>query len=425
MELCAAKQFIYGSLLGVMELPGKKFIRTTAIVGVGNTSGRLLAFLFMIVVARVLSERDYGEVRYILSIATVASTVVAAGLPSTMSRFLARYYKENYKKNIYFTNTLVLFLIFLSATLVASLLLFPDTPMIILVIIGYSVPLLYMGIVRGLMQYTKFALMSLLRNLIKIIILGFLVLFTSMTGTYVLLTYAFGGWIAILILERYRASELYVFKNGISRDTMKELLTFSIPVFITTFAFVLITQSPLIVLTQEIGYEYGAVFSTAFTFTLLYSFVPFAVLTIAMPKIASMRDKQRRIKVFSQSAAIIVFTGALLILLTIIVGKWALHILFEGKYDSSYIPMVILSVGSIFMGLRNTYSALWEGGGRPTLSTYDTVFGGLMTLGSAHILVPLYGVNGAAYSFVIGTLSSVLLSTVFLSMYLRGRFEMD
>ncbi len=399
-------------------------MRTTAAVGVGNTTGRLIAFLFMVILAGVMSADAYGRVRYVLSVATLASTAVAGGLPSAMTRFLARNKDNPREKDTYFSNITLIFIVFFIITEIAVYILDPHEPIVLVVVLGYSMPLLYMGILRGLMQYTKFASMSLLRNSIKLLILIVLIYLSGVTENYALLIYSFGGWVAILILELIYPAKLHLRKEYISKEKMKEITLFSIPVLITTLAFATITQVPNIVLRRYMGYDSVAVFSIAYTVTLLYAFVPFAVLTIAMPEIASVKSMERRINLFLSSSALIIVTGTVLLILTIIFGKWGLHLIFKGKYDSAFDPLVILSIGAILLGIRNAYSALWEGGGRPIFSMYDTIGGALSTLIFSYILIPEYGVCGAAWSFVLGSAVSVSISTYFLIRMKKGHIKL-
>ena len=407
-----------------MRFLNRDFLKMTALIGTANATGQALAFLFMIVVAKIMTKEDFGEVRYVLSVATLAATVVAAGLPSSMTRFLAKHNKNKEMQNTYFTNILILFVMFLIITEFGASFIFIDKPIILLVIVGYSIPLIYMGVLRGLMQYKKFSLMSILRNLFKFLFLFILLFFSIVTDIYVLLIYAFGGWAAILVLEAYFSSKINFKSKTISIPIMKEIVSFSIPVFITTFAFSLIIQSPIIILRWFGSYTDIAVYSTAYTITSIYAFVPFAVLTITMPKIASLSKTEDRMKTFTNAVYIIAISGFVLWILTVFIGKWGLFLIFGTKYEASYMPLIILSLGAIFLGIRNSYSALWEGGGRPIFSMYDTLGGGIITLVSAYFLVPYMGVYGASYSFLLGCISAVSISTYFLLKMRKGRIKL-
>ena len=399
-------------------------MKKATLIGTGNILGQGLAFLFLTLLARWMTTEDYGEIRFLISIAVLAATVVAAGLPTTMTRFLAKYNCNPKKRNVYFSNMIAIFLFMLLATEIVVALIYQDELIIILLILGYSVPLLYMGIVRGLMQYKKFSIAMITRNILKIIILFAVFYFIGITNISVLLIYSFGGWLAILLLEAIWPSGLRFKSSAISKPIIKKIVVFSVPIMLTTIAYSILTAAPIILLKSFWNYDTVAIYSTALTFTIVYGFVPTAILTIIMPKIASMNDLNERLKIFRQSVCMIIATGILLWLGTLFMGKWVLVFLFTAKYEMSYLPLLILSVGIIFAGLRNAFSALWEGGGRPIISTYDTAVGAIVAIFVAILAIPTYGPEGAAIAFTIGWMASVTISSYFWIKLKRGKMEL-
>jgi O-antigen/teichoic acid export membrane protein len=408
-----------------MRLPSKDFLKKASMIGTGHIIGQAIAFVFLTIIAIFLKKEEYGEVRYILSAATLFSAVIAAGLPATMTRYLARYNEKPIKRNRYFSNIMIIFLIMLIVTEFIVIIIFIDKLIITLVVIGFSVPLLYMGTIRGLMQYRKFSIESLTRNLVKIVILFAIFYVIGVTDITVLLIYSFGGWITILILESIWPAGIKFNLKYISKKYVKEILRFSIPVFITTFAFTIAAQIPVIIIALYWDYETVAIFGVAITLTLIFGFIPMAVNTITMPKIAAEKNTEKRIRIFLQSSYLILITAFLLWILTIIIGKWGLRIIFGEKYILSYWPLIILALGSVFLALRNTFESLWVGGGRPINSVYDTVGAGLITTLVSFLLIPNYGSIGASIAFVMGWLGACLISVYFLIQLKRKKFNLN
>ncbi len=402
----------------------KDLLKKSIMVGIGNITGIGLAFLFMTVLALWMPQEEYGEIRYILSVVSLLATLVATGLPSAMTRFLAKYKDQGKTRDSYFSNITFIFLISLLSTEIFTLILFPQEPIILLVLLGYSIPLLYFGITRGLMEYLKFSIFRILRNLIKLLLLAFLFLYFGLTKISVLMIYAFGGWIAILFLEAYHKSEIHFNIKHLSKNKIKEIIYYSMPVFGTTLAYSVIVQIPLLSLKYFTNYQEVAIYSVALTLSLVYGFVPGAILTVSMPKIASLKNIEQRLSVFKQSIYIIILSGILLLIPTIFLGKWAIVLIFKERYSLSYLPFVILSVASIFAGIRNAYSSLWEGGGRPIFSTYDTIGGAAAAILFSLIFVPEYGAIGAPLSYLGGWASSVLISTYFLVRLKKGKIKL-
>ena len=403
----------------------KNLIKKSIMVGIGNITGLGLAFLFMTVLALWMSQEEYGKIRYILSVVSLLTTLVAIGLPSAMTRFLAKYYNQDIERNSYFSNIIFIFLISLLITEFFTAVLFPQDPMILIVLLGYSVPLIYFGITRGLMEYIKFSIFRILRNLIKLLFLAIVFLCFGLTKISVLLIYSFSGWIVIFFLEIIWKSNIKFNIKFLSKNKIKNIIYYSIPVFITTLAYSVIMQTPLIFLKYFGDYQNVAIYSLALTLSLVYGFVPGAILTVSMPKIASLKDLRRRLNIFIQSIYIIIISGILLLIPTIFFGQWVIVLIFKERYSLSYLPFVILSIGAIFAGIRNAYSSLWEGGGRPIFSAYDTIGGAASAILFSAILVPRYGAIGAALSYSGGWVSSVLISSYFLLRLKKGHIRLE
>ena len=406
-----------------MKIPHLDFVKKAFMLGTGNAIGQAIAFVFFVLLARWMSRDDYGEIRYIISLSSVLGTVALAGLPASMTRFLA-YQKEKEEREKYFTNIMTLFFMTLMIMGLIVIALFSNSLTITIVLMGFTVPLIYLGAIRGLMQYRKYSIFQALRNLIKLAFLFAIFYTIGVKKLPVLLIYSFAGWGAMLILELVWPAGMRFTPGRISKDVMKRVIAFSIPVMGTTIAYSLFTGLPVLLTTYYKGYESAAVYSTAFTFTAIYSLVPTAILTMIMPKIASIRDKESRMQIFKSSVYLILMAGALLFIATVFFGKWGLNLLFHSKYDSSYMPLVILSLGTIFLSVRGAYSALWEGGGRPIISTYDGVGAVTVMAMLGPLIIPSMGANGAALAFTAGCITAVIISTYFWMQLKKGKIEL-
>jgi len=72
------------------RLAGQRgLIRSSAVVFAGNSTARLLGFLFSVVAARVLGTQDFGRFAFGLTVASIAAILVT-NAPRGLSRFLAR-----------------------------------------------------------------------------------------------------------------------------------------------------------------------------------------------------------------------------------------------------------------------------------------------------------------------------------------------
>ncbi|MDG6221069.1 MAG: oligosaccharide flippase family protein [Candidatus Thermoplasmatota archaeon] len=402
---------------------GRELVGSASMIGAGNVAGQIMAFLFFMILAREMGRNEYGEVRFIIGIASLAAVTLSAGLPTTMTHFLAKNKDDKRESTRYFSTIIAMFLAALLITELFVFVLFWHNPIVLLVVLGYSLPLLYMGIARGRMQYKKYSLLTAFGNAAKLGL--FFVFFYSIgiSKPVALLIFSFGSWIALLALEILWPIGLKFRWRNVSKKTAKEVLPFSMVVLSSTLAYTILTQIPLIFLGITRADADVAIYSVAFTLSVAYTIIPVAILTITLPDISSSKKKNVSMRIFKRSAFAIILSGLLLLLGTIFFGRWLLEFLFTDVYVESYLSLVVLSVGSIFLGLRNAFGALWQGGGRPKFSAYDAILGASVALASSTILIPIFGPLGAASAYTLGWMSSVLLGSIFWLQLKRGRIR--
>ncbi|PIV70384.1 MAG: hypothetical protein COS08_00525, partial [Euryarchaeota archaeon CG01_land_8_20_14_3_00_38_12] len=212
----------------------------------------------------------------------------------------------------------------------------------------------------------------------------------------------------------------------ISRKTMREVTVFSIPVMVSMIAYTTLSSIPVIAIKSFYDYELVALYSAAITLTILFSFIPTALVTVTMPKISSVEKKAQRIKYTVQSFWFVLASGVILYILIFFFGKFALGMIFTEKYVPSYPILLVLSIGTIFAGLRNVFCALWEGSGRPIIGTYDIACASAVCITLSFLLVPCIGSIGAAYGYSLGFVTAVIVDLVYWIKYRHtGKLKLE
>ena len=261
----------------------------------------------------------------------------------------------------------------------------------------------------------------MLWNLFKIVVLVIAsYVFLIKSPLFVVLLYAFGGVFALAILETRNRTCLHYCRRYISKDTLKEISAFSIPVMISMLAFNALSSIPIMAIKSFQGYELVGLYSVAMTLTVIFGFIPTAITTITMPKISRTVIKQRRIEYTTQSVGIVLVAGIVLYVLIFLFGKSVLGIAFTEKYVASYPILLVLSIGAVLAGLRNVFCSLWEGSGHPIIATYDIISASMVCILLSLILVPHIGPIGAAYGYSLGFLAAIFVDLIFWMRYIAS-----
>ncbi|TMC39872.1 MAG: hypothetical protein E6J28_02805, partial [Chloroflexi bacterium] len=82
-----------------------ELLQSSSLIFAGFSVARLLGFLFSVVAARVLSPADFGQMSYVLAVATIASVLLSSS-PVGLSRFLARHAGDVQEQESYLSNWL-------------------------------------------------------------------------------------------------------------------------------------------------------------------------------------------------------------------------------------------------------------------------------------------------------------------------------
>lgn len=402
----------------------KNLIKNATLIGIGSVTAQALALCFMLILARIYSKSEYGLINYTISVGTLASTFVVAGFPSSLVRFLSKYNGKQEKIDMYFSNILTATLGVLVLVSAAVAVIYRLDVGIISIVVGYSCIYIYIGIIRGFMHYWKIASFNVLWNLFKIIILvvaSYVLLIKS--PQFVVVLYAFGGVFAIAVLEVRSHTCLHYYRRYVSKEVLKEISAFSIPVMISMLAYNTLSSIPIMTIKSFQGYELVGLYSVAMTFTVIFGFIPTAITTITMPKISSVSDKQRRIEYTTQSIRIVLASGVALYIFIILFGRFTLQLAFTEKYVASYPILLVLSIGAVFASLRSVYCSLWEGSGHPIIATYDIITASAVCILLSVILVPHLGPIGAAYGYSLGLFASVLIDIYYFNIYNKNYFN--
>ena len=383
-----------------------EFVKSSGIIGIGNIVSRCLGFVFLILIARLFSEEDFGFIKYSITVATLVSVVVISGFPIALTRFIGKYIKNKNQLNIYLTNAIIGIIVLLFLTLLVilsfSFLFGKEVFGVAIVIIGLTINFTYFGIIRGFLLSKKIALYKIISNSIKIMLIILLIHFFDIKSTFLVLAIfalSYSCFIPIEFLHKTKISFNYKLK---SRKKFKDIAKFAFPLIIATIAYNVIFSIDIIL----IGYYHNmtevGIYSIAKILVSVFFFVPAAIATILMPKISSLKKfEQNHYLKLSLFLALLASIGLLIFYL--IFGEQLILKIFESKYLDAKKPLFILVFGGFFYSLYMILESLWVGIGRPGIHTKTLIISMFINIICNFLLIPEYGLSGASIGFTIST----------------------
>lgn len=166
--------------------------------------------------------------------------------------------------------------------------------------------------------------------------------------------------------------------------------------------------------------ESVAFFATAQRTAMLTSFILFAVNTIVAPKFAAMHatgdmDGIRRTAVLSVRIMLVVCVPVTAFVL--IFPEWLMG-MFGEAFTAAAPALMILTIGQFVNIATGSVGYLLSMTGNETKVRDNVVLAGVLSVGLGVILIPLYGVIGAAIAYACGVASQNLLGVYQVKKYL-------
>ena len=404
----------------------KKAVKGTAVAFTGMLIYMFLEFIIRVIIARNATRSEYG----VFSIGSVLLNffVIASclGLHVGATRYIAYYRgKEDYGKvrGIIFSAaqlsliaSLICFLIFFfSSDLLASL--FHLEQNAVLKIFAVAVPFaviieILASFFRGFDRvqekvYFRDVLMNILKLLfiVSVIILGYS--FIELVYAYVLSIV-----VASLIFTVYTVKKLPV--RGDRKPVSKELLLFSLPLFVTNAISMIILQMDTLMLgyfkTTAIVGLYNAAHPLAqliqvFLLSLVLIYIP---ITSQLYSRSLIDEIRRNYTILTKWIFSITFPFFLIIFLF---PGAVLNILFGPLYAQAdaALALRILAIGMFIHVFLGPNAATLVVLGKTRLNMIDCLIGAVMNIMLNVILIPTHGIVGAAIASAVSLATSNVL----------------
>ena len=145
-------------------------------ISISNVLNKLLAFLFFVFLARLISTEDYGSFRYALTIATFF-IIPISGIPFAMTRYVGKYISEPELAANYLFNSLVLGLSILISIIFLAYFIFDGSLFLILIITSMAIDAFYIAYANAYLIYSKMCLYKVIANFFQCVFLFFLFLY--------------------------------------------------------------------------------------------------------------------------------------------------------------------------------------------------------------------------------------------------------
>lgn len=411
----------------------RDIVKGASVVYVGLFAELLIAFLAQILAARYLSVSDFGGLTTGTALLDVGSIVAGLGFGSGLTRYLPRIDEEE-KRTLVATVLLLTgvisfsigAIITLNASFIAGKILGDTSVAASIRIFGAAIPFaallnIAVGGIRGQKEslprvYIKNLAHPLARISLVIIAITFGLGQAGMAGAYAI-PYVVSAILALILLFR----SLSGWELSINTDLTAEVARYSIPFTITGVAGFVYRSIDIFLILHFLGSFAVGVYGVAYAATSFMGMLSTAFNFIGSP-VASELEHGGNVNgvmdVF-QSVVRWLVIGSVCILIPLgVFSTEFISIIYQSKYESGGVVLTVLATGFAVKNVLSVHSPILQALGRSKILSYNSIAAAIANLFLNILLIPKYGIMGAATATVIAFFLRDLLAVVEVRYYL-------
>ena len=402
------------------------------IIFMGTIAGNLLGMVNQIILGRYLGPQYYGLFNLSLSVIMIAATLSVFGFFGSLSRFIPFHLEKSerdvvrsvidfgslFSLSLGITFAVIIYLladrlandIFHDARLVPALKIFA------IVIPLYSLQQAVKGIIRGFKAAKYDAILFNIGTRI-VTISVFLLSMLFIHKLYgAIIAYISGVVITTAIAMWHIRKKIFPDYHTHERvPVARSLLSFSWPLALTGFTYLFVFKTDKVLLGYFMTSTDVGIYTPALMIANLLIFISTSFKYIFLPTVSeyfSKNDMERLEPLFKATSKwnfLVVIPPFLFIL---IFPRELLTIIYGSDYIGGYIALMILALGVSVNNFAGTSATLLVAGGKTKLNLTCEIVAGITNVVLNIILIPRYGIIGAAIatgtSFLTRNLSSLI-----------------
>lgn len=417
----------------------KIIAKTSVFIFITILLSKILFYFYRIVIARNFGPAVYGTFSLALIIFSFAVTISLLGFHEGILRFIPLYRGTKKINNIRYIFRFSVFILTLSSLLFGLILFFSSefisinifhepNLVIFLKILAIAMPFYMIGsvflcLIRGFEKIKAHSFISeFFQILVKLISL-ILLIFFGLKVNSVAISYFIGILIVFFVAYlycRYKLPEIfkkYFLKKEAKKQIRRKFLLYSIPLFFSIILYDLFGYMDSLVIGLIKDSSSVGIYNAAFPIASLMAFVPSLFLQILFPMIIRKFSEKKfeLVRELSKQVQkwILIINLPFFSLMFLFSGAF-INLLFGSQYMAAEQALRILSVGFLFYSMTNILGNLILVVGKSKILLINIIILSVFNLILNILLIPKYGINGAAFSTAISyiTLNIILFFQV-------------
>jgi O-antigen/teichoic acid export membrane protein len=396
-----------------MKTEQNSFLSNSIITLTRQIASIIIGVILLVIIARGLGPKGQGEYTLITYLPLMLMTFLNLGLNSSTVYYVSK--KDISVQTAFSTNVISALMLSLTSILIgvgAIFLLseskFADVDLTVLYISLLALPGMFLmiflqTILQGVQNFKVFntALVIQQMSTVAFLVLFILLLDTKLIGA--VLAFILGYISAVLFMfyilfTKYKVAFSF---SSFSIDYLKSMLSYGMKAHISNMMTFLNYRLDILLLGYFLNSTSVGIYSVAVNIGERLSIFSQSISQVLLPRIASSNAEEDRNKISSMVSRIIMSFVFLLGLFVFIVSDIIFKVFFGEEYMASSIILRLLLPGLTVLAVEKILSNDLAGRGKPELNMYVSFFNVGFNVLLNLILIPGYGVKGAALASTI------------------------
>ena len=371
----------------------------------------LISLVQSVLIARYLGAELQGVFSYIASITSVGAILITFGLHQAYPYFRKAYGKENIY-NDYLSLIIVIYGTYILIAVVSMF--FPirsrdlRTIILLIPILGYSKIVAYVCLVE------RPNIRNLWWNIAGILEVGFLIvlwIFTERGYFWAVSIILFAQIIKSIVYTIILRPHIRIHKGltSIAWEMTKYGFFPMLALLMATLNYkidILMLRQYSYITSAMIG-QYAIGVQIAERIIL----IPDTLKGVLVSRLAKGRDEHEVVKV----CRISFWASCIICIIILLVGKWAINLLYGVEYKNAYMPLLLSSFGTIAIGYFKLIAQYNVVNKKQILNVFMLSAAIITDIVMNLLLIPLWGINGAAVATGVGNLVCGLVFLIWFS----------
>jgi len=422
-------------MMSIRHMYLKKVLRGSIILLINAALVGLLGYILRIFLARNLSIASFGLFYAVVTLFMFFTTFLDLGLSLAVSKKIIELEaRKMYDRinNLFFS--VILFQLVISLLIMLGIILFAGflstsyfhadakVLMYILMVWLVTVPFvsLYSSIFYGFQRLELYGALDISKALLVLIFS--VMLFWVGNGIYGLAFAYFISNILLLIIFYFFIKKVFkqfsLLNGRWDKTLLKEVLLFGVTLSIASFIWLLMVQVDTLVLTYFTNTVQVGLYQVAILISNLVLLLANAVSAAMFPTISELymkKDHTRLSQGISSAYTYLSLVLFPLVLLVVMFPDIIINLFFTSKFLDAVPALVILAIGTIFTSITTINNSILNAFNKPSLVI--KIMGAVVVFNMVllFILVPRYGLFGAA----ISTSTSFVIASILSSYHLQ------